>query len=181
VHAPIGALTFDLAVCAVLIGPVLRTPRHSSEACAVCRGSPRSDCGGALSPFSLFSFGSPCAEFGSRGLFQLRPIVADAPLAPTPIVAARHPRALRSQPCPAPPPPLPSCTPRPQPDKRYQLADWRLRPLPPDMLHYARCDTHYLLHVYDRLRQQLREMPDDRVGGWGRGLVRLTAPRSWCG
>ncbi|KXZ56029.1 hypothetical protein GPECTOR_2g1581 [Gonium pectorale] len=50
-----------------------------------------------------------------------------------------------------------------QPDKRYQLADWRLRPLPPDMLHYARCDTHFLLHVYDRLRQQLRDLPDDRI------------------
>jgi hypothetical protein len=23
-------------------------------------------------------------------------------------------------------------------DKRYQLADWRVRPLGPDMLHYAR-------------------------------------------
>jgi exosome complex exonuclease RRP6 len=26
-------------------------------------------------------------------------------------------------------------------DKRYQLADWRLRPLPQDMLAYARADT----------------------------------------
>lgn len=51
----------------------------------------------------------------------------------------------------------------PQADKRYQLADWRLRPLSPDMLHYARCDTHYLLHVADRLRQQLAELPEDKV------------------
>lgn len=36
------------------------------------------------------------------------------------------------------------------PDKRYQLADWRLRPLPADMLHYARMDTHYLLYIADR-------------------------------
>jgi exosome complex exonuclease RRP6 len=36
------------------------------------------------------------------------------------------------------------------PDKRYQLADWRLRPLPDDMLAYARTDTHYLLHCADR-------------------------------
>jgi exosome complex exonuclease RRP6 len=26
-------------------------------------------------------------------------------------------------------------------DKRYQLADWRLRPVPDDMLAYARADT----------------------------------------
>ncbi|XP_030639916.1 exosome complex component 10 [Chanos chanos] len=40
-------------------------------------------------------------------------------------------------------------------DKRYQLADWRIRPLPEEMLKYARADTHYLLYVYDRLRADL--------------------------
>jgi exosome complex exonuclease RRP6 len=40
-------------------------------------------------------------------------------------------------------------------DKKYQLADWRLRPLPLEMEKYARMDTHYLLHIYDRLRQDL--------------------------
>ncbi|XP_061417444.1 exosome complex component 10 isoform X1 [Lethenteron reissneri] len=40
-------------------------------------------------------------------------------------------------------------------DKQYQLADWRIRPLLPDMLHYARADTHYLLYVYDRARADL--------------------------
>lgn len=40
-------------------------------------------------------------------------------------------------------------------DKRYQLADWRLRPLSPEMLHYARSDTHYLLYIYDRMKQEL--------------------------
>ena len=40
-------------------------------------------------------------------------------------------------------------------DKRYQLADWRLRPLTPEMIGYARGDTHNLLYVYDRLKQQL--------------------------
>lgn len=29
-------------------------------------------------------------------------------------------------------------------DKRYQLADWRLRPLPQDMLAYARADTRWV-------------------------------------
>ncbi|GAQ85964.1 hypothetical protein KFL_002630080 [Klebsormidium nitens] len=37
-------------------------------------------------------------------------------------------------------------------DKRYQLADWRLRPLPEEMFKYARMDTHYLLYIYDRMR-----------------------------
>ena len=40
-------------------------------------------------------------------------------------------------------------------DKRYQLADWRLRPLTDEMVGYARGDTHHLLYVYDRLKQQL--------------------------
>lgn len=39
--------------------------------------------------------------------------------------------------------------------KKYQLADWRQRPLPDDMLEYARSDTHYLLYIYDRLRSEL--------------------------
>ncbi|KIM28466.1 hypothetical protein M408DRAFT_308391 [Serendipita vermifera MAFF 305830] len=42
-------------------------------------------------------------------------------------------------------------------DKRYQLADWRIRPLPSEMLHYARSDTHFLLFVYDQLREALLE------------------------
>ncbi|KAL4436780.1 hypothetical protein ABPG75_003919 [Micractinium tetrahymenae] len=45
-------------------------------------------------------------------------------------------------------------------DKRFQLADWRVRPLTPEMLHYARCDTHYLLYCYDRLRAALLEAGD---------------------
>jgi exosome complex exonuclease RRP6 len=42
-------------------------------------------------------------------------------------------------------------------DKKYQLADWRMRPIPADMLKYAREDTHYLLHIYDRMRIELLE------------------------
>jgi exosome complex exonuclease RRP6 len=60
------------------------------------------------------------------------------------------------------------------PDKRYQLADWRIRcvvfhqtlrrlassffvcrPLPEEMLSYARSDTHFLLYIYDNLRNAL--------------------------
>jgi exosome complex exonuclease RRP6 len=39
-----------------------------------------------------------------------------------------------------------------QANKKYQMADWRVRPLPPEMLHYAREDTHYLLYIFDKLR-----------------------------
>lgn len=42
-------------------------------------------------------------------------------------------------------------------DKRYQMADWRVRPLPTAMFDYARSDTHYLLFIYDHLRNELLE------------------------
>lgn len=42
-------------------------------------------------------------------------------------------------------------------DKKYQLADWRVRALPTEMLLYARQDTHYLLYIYDRMRNALIE------------------------
>ncbi|XP_053818916.1 exosome component 10 [Vidua chalybeata] len=42
-------------------------------------------------------------------------------------------------------------------DKKYQLADWRIRPLPEEMIRYARDDTHYLLYVYDKVRELLWE------------------------
>jgi exosome complex exonuclease RRP6 len=46
-------------------------------------------------------------------------------------------------------------------DKKYQLADWRVRPLPSELVKYARQDTHYLIHIYFRMRQELY----DRGGG----------------
>ncbi|KAL6697746.1 ribonuclease H-like domain-containing protein [Trichoderma pleuroticola] len=45
-------------------------------------------------------------------------------------------------------------------DKRYQLADWRMRPLPEEMMYYARSDTHYLLYIYDRIRNDLVQVSD---------------------
>ena len=75
---------------------------------------------------------------------------------PLPPLCPSH--ALPSRP---PPPTLhpPTDTARPnthhppsQADKRHQLADWRVRPLAPELLEYARTDTHYLLYCYDRLR-----------------------------
>lgn len=49
------------------------------------------------------------------------------------------------------------------PDKRYQLADWRIRPLPEEMLTYARSDTHFLLYIYDRLRLSLIERAQTNI------------------
>ncbi|RSL77284.1 hypothetical protein BHE90_003997 [Fusarium euwallaceae] len=40
-------------------------------------------------------------------------------------------------------------------DKQYQLADWRIRPIPEEMMYYARSDTHYLLYIYDKVRNEL--------------------------
>lgn len=44
-----------------------------------------------------------------------------------------------------------------QTSKKYQLADWRVRPLPKEMLGYARADTHFLCYIYDVLRNSLIE------------------------
>jgi len=40
-------------------------------------------------------------------------------------------------------------------DKQYQLADWRIRPLPNEMIYYARQDTRYLIYLYTRLKNEL--------------------------
>ena len=42
-------------------------------------------------------------------------------------------------------------------NKRYQRANWGQRPLPPDLLSYARLDTHYLIPLRNRLRAELKE------------------------
>lgn len=39
--------------------------------------------------------------------------------------------------------------------KQYQMADWRVRPLPPELFDYARSDTHYLLYIFDYMRNEL--------------------------
>ena len=41
-------------------------------------------------------------------------------------------------------------------DKSFQIADWRIRPLPKAMLQYARCDTHFLIQMYSLLTGLLR-------------------------
>jgi len=70
-----------------------------------------------------------------------------------------------------------------QTDKRYQLADWRIRPLPEEMLLYARMDTHYLLYMYDLLKVDCSLLPHSPLppnladvcfnfGSW-KGLARV--------
>ncbi len=39
--------------------------------------------------------------------------------------------------------------------KKYQMADWRIRPLSQNMLDYARKDTHFLLNIYDNICAEL--------------------------
>lgn len=43
-------------------------------------------------------------------------------------------------------------------DKTYQLADWRQRPIPQELIEYARKDTHYLLYIYDVMRNELLKL-----------------------
>ncbi|KAI8922750.1 ribonuclease H-like domain-containing protein [Entophlyctis helioformis] len=59
-------------------------------------------------------------------------------------------------------------------DKRYQLADWRVRPIPAEMMHYARTDTHYLLYIFDRMRKELLAKSNSDTGN----LMRVTLERS---
>uniref|UniRef100_A0A182W2M2 Exosome complex component 10 homolog n=1 Tax=Anopheles minimus TaxID=112268 RepID=A0A182W2M2_9DIPT len=49
-------------------------------------------------------------------------------------------------------------------DKAFQLADWRIRPMPGNFIEYARKDTHYLLYIYDRMKNELLDK--------GEGLLR---------
>ncbi|XP_077998718.1 exosome complex component 10-like [Glandiceps talaboti] len=60
-----------------------------------------------------------------------------------------------------------------QADKQFQLADWRIRPLPEELLRYAREDTHYLLYIYDVMKNELLEK-----GNAGKNLLRTVLSRS---
>ncbi|MDF1519629.1 MAG: ribonuclease D [Brevefilum sp.] len=44
-----------------------------------------------------------------------------------------------------------------QMDKKYQRANWGKRPLKPEMLEYARLDSHYLIPLAEILQKELRE------------------------
>ena len=52
-----------------------------------------------------------------------------------------------------------------QAQKQYQLADWRVRPLTKELFDYARSDTHFLLYIYDCMRNQLIENSHDGEDG----------------
>ncbi|KAJ3328860.1 Exosome component 10 [Blyttiomyces sp. JEL0837] len=59
-------------------------------------------------------------------------------------------------------------------NKKYQLADWRIRPLTPEMLKYARMDTHFLPYIYDRMRNELLTRSDPET----KQLLVVTLKRS---
>ncbi|HVX87619.1 MAG TPA: HRDC domain-containing protein [Gemmatimonadales bacterium] len=42
-------------------------------------------------------------------------------------------------------------------DKKFQRADWSVRPMAPGMLEYAAADTHYLLALRDLMEHRLRD------------------------
>lgn len=48
-----------------------------------------------------------------------------------------------------------------QTSKKYQLADWRIRPIPKEMMSYAQSDTHFLLNIYDQIKNELIERSSD--------------------
>ena len=60
--------------------------------------------------------------------------------------------------------------------KQYQTADWRIRPLPEEMFNYARSDTHYLLYIYDNLRNEL--IDKSSLSGTGENLVETVMRKS---
>jgi ribonuclease D len=41
-------------------------------------------------------------------------------------------------------------------NKRYQRANWGKRPIPPEMMDYARLDTHYLIPLRYRMKSELK-------------------------
>ncbi|XP_045473047.1 exosome component 10-like [Harmonia axyridis] len=41
------------------------------------------------------------------------------------------------------------------PNKHFQMADWRIRPLPEALKKYAREDTHYLIYIYKVMKMEL--------------------------
>ncbi|KAK7529893.1 exosome complex exonuclease-like protein Rrp6 [Phyllosticta citribraziliensis] len=47
-----------------------------------------------------------------------------------------------------------------QAQKQYQMADWRIRPLPQELFDYARSDTHFLLYIFDNMRNELIDKSD---------------------
>lgn len=49
------------------------------------------------------------------------------------------------------------------PNKYFQMADWRIRPLPEKLVKYAREDTHYLLYIKDVLKNALIDVSNGQI------------------
>ena len=45
-----------------------------------------------------------------------------------------------------------------EPENDFQTADWRIRPLSTAMLQYAREDSHFLPHLYSKMKLELKKM-----------------------
>ena len=58
--------------------------------------------------------------------------------------------------------------------KLHTRADWEVRPLPPDQLHYAADDVRYLRDVYQHLAQKLEDL--GRTGWLQEECATLTQP-----
>ncbi|QPG74893.1 hypothetical protein FOA43_002230 [Brettanomyces nanus] len=43
--------------------------------------------------------------------------------------------------------------------KKWQLADWRIRPLSPEMMNYAKADTHFLIELFCKIQADLVNKP----------------------
>jgi exosome complex exonuclease RRP6 len=48
-------------------------------------------------------------------------------------------------------------------DRRFRTADWRIRPMPRDMLAAARKTTHFLIYIHDKLREEMAAAADETV------------------
>jgi len=48
-------------------------------------------------------------------------------------------------------------------DKKFQMADWRMRPLPQEMIKYARIDTHYMIKIYNELKTKLIDQSNENL------------------
>jgi exosome complex exonuclease RRP6 len=44
--------------------------------------------------------------------------------------------------------------------KKWQLADWRIRPLSSEMMDYAKADTHFLIEIFYKMHEDLLKIPN---------------------
>jgi len=61
-------------------------------------------------------------------------------------------------------------------DKRYQRYDWAQRPLPPEALHYASMDTHYLPALRAKLGRELHDGGHDEEAAEEFARIAATPP-----